>query len=408
MPLAQAGRYDVSLDIPFASEPLIYLKRQLKRVPAAVRLARLCKAAVRRAPCYAMRIAGTILYPVLGDRGPLRGYHDSTSDYLRGGCGQYVALTQHADAMVPPDPFEPNLFVAVVPGARVLSESGAVIAPDHRLLADVSWAGDKAASQPWAHPALRKFELPPIQHVGGRVAIINSIQAGNYYHWMFDILPRLGLLQQSGLTADRYIISATTGFQRDTLKLLGLPDDRLSVPDAGTHVRADELVIPSLSGPVFSLSPQQHACAYLRSAFLQKDRYREPHRAIYITRGDATHRRVINEAEICDDVAALGFEVVSLSGVPFYRQVEMFAEAKIIVGPHGAGFTNAVFCDPGTVLIEFMPTGRVVDCFERLARIGRLTYHSLVCAEVDTGGRPVTNDHVVDRSALRDLIARYV
>ena len=355
-----------------------------------------------------MRIVGTFLYPFRGDRGPLRGYRKGTADYLRGRCGQHVALKQQGGAMVPADPFVPSLFVALIPGARVLGENGAVISPDHRLLADVSWAGDQAASQPWAHPALRKFELPPIQHVGGRVAIINSVQAGNYYHWMFDILPRLGLLQQSGLTADRFIVSATTGFQKDTLKLLGVSDDRLFSPDPSTHVRADELVIPSLSGPVFSMSPQQHACEYLRSAFLEKGRYRKPHRAIYITRGDAAHRRVVNEAEICDDVAALGFEVVSLSGVPFSKQVEMFAEAKIIVGPHGAGFTNAVFCEPGTVLIEFMPTGRIIDCFERLARIGGLTYHCLVCAETDTGGGPVTNDHAVDRSSLRDVIARYV
>ncbi|QIP05528.1 glycosyltransferase family 61 protein [Bradyrhizobium symbiodeficiens] len=398
----------MSLDIPFGSEPLTYLKRRLKNIPVAVRLVRLCRAVLRRTPCFVMRFIGTILYPILGDRGPLRGYHGNTSDYLRTGLGQYVALTQHSDTMVPPDRFVPSFFVAVIPGARVLAENGAVISPDHRLLADVSWAGDQAASQPWAHPALRKFELPPIQHVGGRVAVINSIQAANYYHWMFDVLPRLGLLQRSGLTADRFIVSATTGFQKDTLKLLGLSDDRLFSPDASTHVRADELVIPSLSGPVFSVSPQQHACEYVRSAFLEKGRYRKPHRAIYITRGDATNRRVVNEPEICDDVAALGFEVVSLSGVPFSKQVEMFAEAKIIVGPHGAGFTNAVFCEPGTVLIEFMPTGRVIDCFERLARIGGLTYHCLVCPEIDTGGGPVTNDHVVDRSALRDLIARYV
>jgi capsular polysaccharide biosynthesis protein len=406
MPLAQAGRYDVSLDIPFASEPLIYLKRQLKRVPAAVRLARLCKAAVRRAPCYAMRIVGTILYPVLGDRGPLRGYHDSTSDYLRSGSGQYVALTQPADAMVPPDLLQPNLFVAVVPGARVFSESGAVIAPDHRLLADVSWAGDQGTSQPWLHPALRRFAMPPVQHVVGRIAVINSVLSANYYHWMFDILPRLGLLRQSGLTADRYVIGSTNGFQRDTLKLIGLENDRLISSTAETHLRPDELVIPSLSGPVYSLTPQQHACDYLRSTFLQTGRYREPHRAIYVTRGDAAQRRVINEAKVCDDLAALGFEIVSLAGMPFSEQVEMFAEARIIVGPHGAGFTNAVFCEPGTVLVEFMPTGRIIDCFERLARIGGLTYHCLVCAETDTGGGPVTNDHVVDRAALRELIAR--
>ena len=80
----------------------------------------------------------------------------------------------------------------------------------------------------------------------------------------------------------------------------------------------------------------------------------------------------------------------------------MFAEAKAIVGPHGAGFANAVFCQPGSVLIEFMR--RVysnVGCFEKLARFTGIEYHSIVGTEDAVPKSQISNnDHTVDRIAL--------
>ena len=56
----------------------------------------------------------------------------------------------------------------------------------------------------------------------------------------------------------------------------------------------------------------------------------------------------------------------------------MFSEANIIVGPHGAGFTNAVFCQAGSTLIEFLPESYKLDCFERLAGFVGMGYHSII------------------------------
>ena len=138
-------------------------------------------------------------------------------------------------------------------------------------------------------------------------------------------------------------------------------------------------------------------------------RTRKPHRALYITRADANIRRVINEAEIREEVIANGFEIISLSNVPLLQQVELFSEARIIVGPHGAGFTNAVFCQPGSVLIEFMPEWYQVDCFERLARFVGMEYHSIEGVEAAVSNdRAPTNDHTVDGTSLRTLLREFI
>ena len=86
--------------------------------------------------------------------------------------------------------------MAVIPRGRSLYDCGVIVSPDHRLLADVSWEGYGVIPEPQNHPAMYKLCLPPIQHIRGRVAVITSIEPNNYYHWMFDILPRFELVQR--------------------------------------------------------------------------------------------------------------------------------------------------------------------------------------------------------------------
>jgi capsular polysaccharide biosynthesis protein len=312
------------------------------------------------------------------------------------------------DDSAPPDPFEPEIFVAVIPRARMLYDSGVVVSPDHRLLGDVSWEGESLVPAPQYHPIMSKLFLPRVKHLPGRVAVISSVKPDNYYHWMFDILPRFGIVQRGGLVPDCYVVNATTQFQKDSLKALNIPPERILSPTANTHIEADELIIPSLIGPVLAMSPQLQACQYLRSTFLETVKTRKPYRAIYITRADAGSRRVLNEADIRKVLMDNGFEVISLSNVPFLEQIQLFADARIIVGPHGAGFTNAVFCQPGSVLIEFMPERRKVDCFERMARLIGMRYCSIVSKESAISNAGVSNhDHTVDKAELSRLIRQF-
>ena len=52
----------------------------------------------------------------------------------------------------------------------------------------------------------------------------------------------------------------------------------------------------------------------------------------------------------------------------------MFRSASIIVGAHGAGLTNIVFCEPGTTVYELVPANYENSCFCNLAMVCRLQY----------------------------------
>ncbi len=68
-------------------------------------------------------------------------------------------------------------------------------------------------------------------------------------------------------------------------------------------------------------------------------------------------RGLIDEAALATALAALGFITFEPEALPSIGQIQLFAQAEMIVGLSGAGMFNTVFCRPGTrvVCIESMP-----------------------------------------------------
>src|SRR5262249_42925515 len=95
----------------------------------------------------------------------------------------------------------------------------------------------------------------------------------------------------------------------------------------------------------------------------------------------------------------LGFEVVTLSQLSFIEQAKLFYTSDVIVGEHGAGLANLVFCREGATVIEIFSAFWMYPCFYALARSAGLKYHFLVAGsehvcplEVEKmGSEPIDN-----------------
>jgi capsular polysaccharide biosynthesis protein len=98
-------------------------------------------------------------------------------------------------------------------------------------------------------------------------------------------------------------------------------------------------------------------------------------RKIYISRTDAARRKASNSDEIGDMVSALGFEVVTLSKLSFLEQATIFHTSDVIVGEHGSGLANLVFCREGTKVIEILNRFWMYPCFYAIAISVGLEYH---------------------------------
>ena len=83
--------------------------------------------------------------------------------------------------------------------------------------------------------------------------------------------------------------------------------------------------------------------------------------------------------EIADE-QGLRYEVFSDKPTPeFYDAMKMFNRAVLIFGPHGAGLTNIIFSNPGTIIFEVNCSDfAVVLCYTRLAHaLGQRYYGHL-------------------------------
>ncbi len=76
---------------------------------------------------------------------------------------------------------------------------------------------------------------------------------------------------------------------------------------------------------------------------------------IYVSRADASARPMFNEAELTARLVEFGFVSVVPGTLDIDEQIRRFNAARLVVGPHGAGLGNIVFCRPNSVMYELMP-----------------------------------------------------
>ena len=201
-------------------------------------------------------------------------------------------------------------------------------------------------------------EFPPLEYLDGKIAVLSSLSGNVYFHWMVDVLPRLEILKQQGIDLaeiDGFVVnSIQRPFQRETLEKLGIPLSKIIESDVNSHLQAEELIVPAYAASVGWVSPwiiNFHRQLFAAAIYAPDSDYPE---RIYVTRKKAQYRRIFNEPEVIEYLTQQGFETVELETISVEQQATLFAHAKVIIAPHGAGLTNLMFCRPQTQVIELI------------------------------------------------------
>ncbi|MFP4007427.1 MAG: glycosyltransferase family 61 protein [Spirulinaceae cyanobacterium] len=226
-----------------------------------------------------------------------------------------------------------------------------------------------------------KWKLPPVYFLEGKVASLTSTKGEIYFHWMFDLLPKLELLKLGGVeleTIDYFVVnSIQSEFQKKSLKSLGIPAEKIIESNRYPHIKAEKLFAPSL--PSLPGNPPRWVCQFLRQGFLKEAQNNvQPLERLYLSRKTARYRKVLNEDKVWEILKNLGFKTVELEGLSIEGQAAIFNQAKIIIAPHGAGLTNLVFCAPGTKVIEIYSPNYVNVCYYSLCQELGLDYYYLL------------------------------
>jgi capsular polysaccharide biosynthesis protein len=244
-----------------------------------------------------------------------------------------------------------------------------VISQDNRLLLDLA----VRFGPPWdSHEICRGSSLSQPCRVDRRVAVLASRAGDNYFHWMFDVLPRLRILGNAQV--DVYYVQTEKTFQKESLEACGIALDRCLPVKEEEHLQAETLVVPSLPGVSGQVTAQ--TVEWLRHIFLPQNAPKQPKpgKRLYISRDDSAIRRMENEEEVMALLEGRGFQKCLLAGRTIREQVRLFAEAEMIVGMHGSGLSNLVFCAAGTKVLEIFSPVYVNPCYADLAALCQLSY----------------------------------
>ena len=102
---------------------------------------------------------------------------------------------------------------------------------------------------------------------------------------------------------------------------------------------------------------------------------------IYISRAKAKRRRVINEQELIPVLKKHQFSIIHFEDYSWAEQIAICANAKIMLGLHGAGLTNMLFMPKDSKVIELRREGDAHNnCYFSLASALGLDYYYLQCS----------------------------
>ena len=234
-----------------------------------------------------------------------------------------------------------------------------------------------------------------------------------YFHWIATVLPRISLVDDffAGETGP-YLLNPHPGFGVEWLNELGFygkyrhPDHNL--------IYVEDLIFPCPAqvgnshytrNPTLLLNFKEKLS---RSGILRSKNNSGSGRRIYISRSDAPVRRLVNEKDLVEAISHLKFEMCSLTGMSVRDQVDIFSSASVIIGPHGAGLVNVLFCDDRTTVIELMSTTRTWPGFKVISKVVGLKYCGFVSDIYDSDESKVNGYGNEDFSVDVSTCARFI
>lgn len=257
--------------------------------------------------------------------------------------------------------------------------------------------------RPRIDDATATFELPDSERsvIAGRCVLIGGSPEDNWYHWVLNWFPRLVLVHhlEPDLIADpdtKFIFYHNVRDEpyRSFVDLFGIPPERLVFVGYDVDVEVERLVVPTLPSTEYCL-PSLHGLMRDTVHALLAKREATPPRGpsrIYISREDITvpKRRIVNKDATYRMLAEEGVLPVKLEGMRGIDQVSLFRTTELMIGVHGAGLVNVIFCPPSvTVIIMDNERNRVMGMagmFTCLCSTLGLRQHLLIVEEERVAG----------------------
>ena len=264
-------------------------------------------------------------------------------------------------------------FILKIPQGLFHGHDHAVLDRNYNL---IDWEPPYWATNCTLPGVMFRGRLQTPQKIAGRALVLSAPGAtNNIWHLLFDSLPKLYLLELAGINPDDFdfilVNSRQANFEKDAFEILGLGNNKIIETDEWKLIQADELFFVSLG---CLIPPDPWVLSWLRSKFITSSNSVVPHKRIFLSRSDASRRRLQNEQILWEHLSKDGFMRIEFSSMSLLEQITCMNECSAIVAPHGAGLTNLVWAKTGTRVVELFSCEYITACYWLIAEMLQLDY----------------------------------
>lgn len=236
----------------------------------------------------------------------------------------------------------------------------------------------KALVDPDAKKIAFKPKFHPIRF--GEALSLHGQCAGNYAHFLAEVLPKLLVADEYGDFPDapillddgwtpinhRKLISLFNRHGRDIIRvgmdqaadvhrLFDISPTAYAPPEYRWHVEKQKMQVTPPEVYRFS----RDALNLVRNFDLKKKLLKSPHGAkLFLGRRVTeftTGRDLVNMHQLAHMAASVGFEAINTGDMGVLEQIATFRAARVVIAPIGASLSNLIFTPPGCEVICLSP-----------------------------------------------------
>ncbi|MEI8216421.1 MAG: glycosyltransferase family 61 protein [Eubacteriales bacterium] len=272
----------------------------------------------------------------------------------------------------------PEIYLAEVFDANIVGANGFVLANKHCLL-DMALSKKKARydlryqslKRIEKNEVLIEYNFSGIEYSEG--ILLCGFAPHNYFHITLELLSRLQYIDNFEEFRSLPILIDEIVFEipqfSDLFNIINKHNHLVIPIKCNSMYKIHKLIFPSYNTwmPInlkegIEFEPEDtiiaiSAVKHIRESVFEnlKISNAEGFRKIFISRKNQDNSRLTNEWDVISLFRSKGFEIVFPEELSFIEQVELFGQAKYIVGATGAAFTNIIYCPDNAEIICIIP-----------------------------------------------------
>ena len=264
----------------------------------------------------------------------------------------------------------PETGLLELESALLFGQQGWIFSKEGYFLPDHSWYSQHVTEITKVKSLPRpKYWKSSTKYLGGIcLTLCSDFAVKSYAHFLLDCISRLHLFRQAGFKVSDidyfFCPKPPSRTAQNLFSQLGIPDDKCIWADNNKQrmLRAEKLLAPTFPGT--RRNYPEWLPTFLKNEFLSELPFKG--RRLYISR-TGCRRNVINEEAIERILSKYDFEIYN--PIEHEDQPLDFAEAAVVVAPHGGGLSNLAFCQQGTKILELIPSDHIHPYYYTLSNL---------------------------------------